>query len=92
MPETSSREAALAALARRLGDAWLGCSRIAELQDAEIPKNRAEAYFVADRMALQIGEDISGWKVGATMCADARAGRAQRRHSRPDFQIGHMGG
>ena len=66
MLETSSREAALAALARRLGDAWLGCSRIAELQDAEIPKNRAEAYFVADRMALQIGEEMSGWKVGAT--------------------------
>ncbi len=63
---TDSRETALAALARRLGEACLGCSRIADLQDADIPKNREEAYFVADRMALQIGEGMSGWKVGAT--------------------------
>ncbi|MDE0697771.1 MAG: hypothetical protein OXH76_18275 [Boseongicola sp.] len=66
MPEASNREAALAGLARSLGEAWLGCSRIAELGDTEIPKNRTEAYFVADRMARRIGEEISGWKVGAT--------------------------
>ncbi len=64
--EASNREAALAGLARRLGDAWLACSRISELGDTEIPKNRTEAYFVADRMARWIGEEMSGWKVGAT--------------------------
>ena len=66
MLETGSRETALAELACRLGEAWLGCSRIADLQDTEIPKDRAEAYFVADRMAGKIGDEISGWKVGAT--------------------------
>ncbi len=64
--ETSNRDAALAGLARRLGEAWLGCSRIAELRDTEIPTNRTEAYFVADRMARRIDDELSGWKVGAT--------------------------
>ncbi len=66
MPETGSRETALADLACRLGEAWLGCSRIADLQNTEIPKDRAEAYFVANRMAGKIGDEMSGWKVGAT--------------------------
>ena len=66
MLDTDNREAVLAELARRLGEAWLGCSRIAALHDAEIPRNRQEAHFVADRMAGQIGDGISGWKVGAT--------------------------
>lgn len=66
MLETVGRETVLAELACRLGEAWLGCSRIANLRATEIPKNRAEAYFVADRMARRIGQEISGWKVGAT--------------------------
>ncbi|MXW86973.1 MAG: hydratase, partial [Boseongicola sp. SB0667_bin_21] len=66
MLETSNRDAALAGLARKLGEAWLGCSRIAELRDTEIRTIRTEAYFVADRMAGRIDDELSGWKVGAT--------------------------
>ncbi len=66
LPDTDHRRAVLAGLAGRLGEAWLGCSRIADLRDAEIPSSREEAYFVADLMARQVGEEISGWKVGAT--------------------------
>ena len=66
MLDTHDREAVLAGLGRRLGEAWLECTRISDLRDAEIPANRAEACLVADRMAARIGDRLSGWKVGAT--------------------------
>jgi 2-keto-4-pentenoate hydratase len=31
-----------------------------------LPRDRKEAYFVQDEMARALGEELSGWKVGAT--------------------------
>lgn len=61
-----SRDTVLQTLAARLGDAWLAQTQFADLDPAEIPLNRREAYFVANRMAEHIEEPLSGWKVGAT--------------------------
>ena len=66
MARTYSRDVVLEALAARLGGAWLAQTQFAELDSGEIPKTRAEAYLVADRMAEHIRDHLSGWKVGAT--------------------------
>ena len=66
MSRDDCRNALLNRLADRLGSAWLDCSCIDAIAQYEIPVSRNEAYLVADRMAQIIGDDLSGWKVGAT--------------------------
>lgn len=55
----------LTALASKLGEAWKSAGMI-RVKNSELPADRAEAYFVQDRMAEVVGAEISGWKVGAT--------------------------
>ena len=66
MTPDSNRLKKLESLAEKLGQAWLENSLIEEPNYSEIPQSREEAYFVQDQMAQFIGNDISGWKVGAT--------------------------
>ena len=61
----ADRKPALIGLASKLGAAWKSAGLIAA-DDAELPVDRAEAYFVQDRMAGVVGAKLSGWKVGAT--------------------------
>jgi len=56
----------LESLAKKLGKSWIENSIIRGPNSDEIPRSRAEAYFVQDKMAAFIGKGISGWKVGAT--------------------------
>ena len=65
MVETS-RETRLRRLAGRLATAWKVGGRIGRVEPEELPRDRAEAYFVQDRMAVEIGDEVVGWKVGAT--------------------------
>jgi 2-keto-4-pentenoate hydratase len=60
------RMSILSELARQLGAAWMQAGLIEEPTGSLLPQNREEAYFVQDRMAAAIGEELSGWKVGAT--------------------------
>jgi 2-keto-4-pentenoate hydratase len=53
-------------LAAQLGAAWKVAGQIEEPTGPLLPEDRDEAYFVQDRMAEVIGEELSGWKVGAT--------------------------
>ncbi len=62
----NNRIAQLEALAGKLAVAWLNQSLIEDLVEDELPQNRTEAYLVQDLMSRQIGQSISGWKVGAT--------------------------
>ena len=39
---------------------------IEDLVEDELPQNRTEAYLAQDLMSKQIGQSITGWKVGAT--------------------------
>ncbi len=65
MVETS-REPGLRRLAERLGTAWKAGDSIGAVESGDLPRDRAEACFVQDRMAVEIGDEIVGWKVGAT--------------------------
>ncbi len=62
----SNRLGDLESLANKLGQSWLENSLIEGPNASEIPTSREEAYFVQDRMSSVIGQDITGWKVGAT--------------------------
>lgn len=53
-------------LGRRLADAWRAAGELSEFTDADRPTSRTDAYAVQDAMAAQLGEEITGWKVGAT--------------------------
>ncbi|MFZ9094337.1 MAG: 2-keto-4-pentenoate hydratase [bacterium] len=64
--DKNNRSAHLAALAGKLAAAWLNQSLIEDLVEDELPQNRTEAYLAQDLMSKQIGQSISGWKVGAT--------------------------
>ena len=64
--DKNNRSAQLEALAGRLASAWLNNLLIEDLVENELPQNRAEAYLVQDLMSQQIGQLITGWKVGAT--------------------------
>ena len=64
--DKNNRSAQLEALAGRLASAWLNNLLIEDLVENELPQNRAEAYLVQDLMSKQIGQYITGWKVGAT--------------------------
>ena len=61
-----SREARLRRLAGRLAAAWNSGGQIGQVESEDLPRDRVEAYFVQDRMAAEIGDDVVGWKVGAT--------------------------
>lgn len=63
------RQAELTALASRLASSWPRPDRPVQLGAADRLSGRAEAYFVQDEMARLLaekGEEIAGWKVGAT--------------------------
>ena len=60
------RKQRLQDLATRLASAWKVAGRIGDISVLDLPGNRPEAYFVQDRMSEAIGEDLIGWKVGAT--------------------------
>ena len=62
----SNRLKPLKSLADKLGRSWLENSLIDGPDAFEMPRCREEAYFVQDRMSYVIGQDITGWKVGAT--------------------------
>ncbi len=64
--DKNNRIAQLEALAGKLAVAWLNQSLIEDLVEDELPQNRTEAYLAQDLMSKQIGQSISGWKVGAT--------------------------
>ncbi|MEC8285516.1 MAG: hydratase, partial [SAR324 cluster bacterium] len=64
--DKNNKIAQLEALAGKLAVAWLNQSLIEDLVEDELPQNRTEAYLVQDLMNRQIGQSISGWKVGAT--------------------------
>ena len=64
--DKNNRSAQLEALASKLAAAWLNQSLIENLAEDELPQNRSEAYLAQDLMSKQIGQSISGWKVGAT--------------------------
>ena len=64
--DKNNKIAQLEALAGKLTVAWLNQSLIEDLVEDELPQNRTEAYLVQDLMNRQIGQSISGWKVGAT--------------------------
>jgi 2-keto-4-pentenoate hydratase len=66
MEISQERQQILAGLGRRLGAAWHAAGSIDAIADAEMPRNRPEAYAVQDAMAVAIGEPLTGWKVGAT--------------------------
>lgn len=56
----------LSGLGARLAEAWTDASMIDAPATDELPANRTEAYFVQDAMATALGQEICGWKVGAT--------------------------
>ncbi len=60
------RKPVLTGLGQRLGDAWTIAGQIEGPTEEELPRDRAEAYFVQDVMTERIGEGLTGWKVGAT--------------------------
>ena len=62
----SNRLRHLESLANKLGQSWLENTIIEGPNVSEIPTCREEAYFVQDRMSSVIGQEITGWKVGAT--------------------------
>ena len=64
--DKNNRSAQLEAIAGRLAAAWLNQSLIEDLVEDELPQDRTEAYLVQDLMSQQIGQLITGWKVGAT--------------------------
>ena len=64
--DENNRTDQLEALAVKLASAWLNHLLIENLNEDELPQNRTEAYLVQDLMIKQIGQSISGWKVGAT--------------------------
>ena len=64
--DENNRTDQLEALAVKLASAWLNHLLIEKLIEDELPQNRTEAYLVQDLMIKQIGQSISGWKVGAT--------------------------
>ena len=64
--DKNNRIAQLEALAGKLASAWLNQSLIEDLAKDELPQNRTEAYLAQDLMSKQIGQSITGWKVGAT--------------------------
>ena len=64
--DKNNRSAQLEALAGKLASAWLNHSLIEDLIEDELPLNRTESYLVQDLMSKQIGQLITGWKVGAT--------------------------
>ena len=64
--EKNNRSAQLEALSGKLASAWLNHSLIEDLIEDELPLNRTESYLVQDLMSKQIGQLITGWKVGAT--------------------------
>lgn len=66
MIDSGDRKIVLEGLARRLATAWKDAGLIGAISDQELPRNRAEAYAVQDMMAAALGEQLSGWKVGAT--------------------------
>jgi 2-keto-4-pentenoate hydratase len=61
-----SRHPHLEGLARKLAEAWQSASQIEGPTAEELPEDRAQAYFIQDRMAAHLGLPLSGWKVGAT--------------------------
>jgi len=63
---TRDRQETLEGLATLLAEAWLTGGKLDLPASQDRPKDRAEAYFVQDRMAALIGEPVSGWKAGAT--------------------------
>ncbi|MGB0485044.1 MAG: hypothetical protein ACPGK1_10955 [bacterium] len=64
--DKNNRIVQLEALAGKLASAWLNQSLIEDLAEDELPQNRTEAYLAQDLMSKQIGQSITGWKVGAT--------------------------
>ncbi len=63
---TQDRTEALNSLGSALATAWKAQGFIDPPPEANRPRNRREAYFVQDAMAAAIGQDLAGWKVGAT--------------------------
>ena len=62
----SNNNTKLAALADMLADKWPDPSSPIKLEPHQFPENRIEAYYVQDRMFDALGENLVGWKVGAT--------------------------
>ena len=70
MTEERIREAG-----RRLAGAWLAARPADAYPDALRARSRREAYAIQDAMAAEIGEPVTGWKLGATSpTMRARAG------------------
>ena len=68
MSETKAllRRAILDDLADQLSAAWPQPGSQVALSQDQFPHDRAEAYYVQDRMHQLLGERVAGWKVGAT--------------------------
>ena len=62
----AARMPVLTDLASQLGAAWKIVGQIKEPVGLQLPADRNESYFVQDQMAKVIGDQLSGWKVGAT--------------------------
>ena len=62
----SNHNTKLVALADLLADKWLDPAMPVKLEPHQFPKNRNEAYYVQDYMFAALGENLAGWKVGAT--------------------------
>ena len=62
----SNNNTQLAALADMLADKWPDPSSPIKLEPHQFPENRSEAYYVQDYMFAALGENLAGWKVGAT--------------------------
>ena len=60
---------------RRLADAWLAAQPADTYPEELRARSRSEAYAIQDAMAAEIGEPVTGWKLGATSpTMRARAG------------------
>ena len=62
----SNHNTKLAALADLLADKWPDPATPVKLEPHQFPENRSEAYYVQDYMFAALGENLAGWKVGAT--------------------------
>lgn len=62
----STHNTKLTALAGLLADKWPDPATPVKLETHQFPETRNEAYYVQDCMFTALGENLAGWKVGAT--------------------------
>ena len=66
MATSSYKQELLNRLAKQLAAAWRVAGQIDTLDADALPSDREQAYAVQDLMAAELGEALTGWKVGAT--------------------------